>query len=71
MAAAKTYEAPVYFTVPQVKALLGRGWSTERTRRWLKRAGVLEDRHGTLVTTGERLASAFPEVYRRLVLSDT
>ena len=62
-------EPPVYFTVKDIQKLLGRGWTMERTRRWLRRAGVLEDRHGTLVTTSERLASAFPELYRRLVLS--
>jgi hypothetical protein len=71
MAAVKQQVAlPVYFTVPEVARLLGRGWSTRRTRDWLQRAGVLEDRHGTLVTTAERLAASFPEVYRRLVMSD-
>ena len=63
-------DAPVYFTVGDVQKLLGRGWSAQRTRRWLKRAGVLEDRHGTLVTTAERLAASFPEVYRRLTLRE-
>lgn len=69
MASAKL-EMPVYFTVPEIQKVLGRGFSLQRTRRWLKRAGVLEDRHGMLVTTGERLAAAFPEVYRRLALRD-
>lgn len=69
MAAVKI-EPTVYFTVPQIQKLLGRGWTTQRTRRWLDRAGVLERRHGTVMTTGERLASAFPELYRRLVMGD-
>lgn len=69
MATAKV-EPTVYFTVPQIRKLLGRGWTTQRTRRWLDRAGVLERRHGVVLTTGERLASAFPELYRRLVMSD-
>lgn len=62
---------PAYYTPSDLKKHFGRGWTTQRVRRWLKRAGVLEERHGTLITTGERLASAFPEVYRRLVMSDT
>jgi hypothetical protein len=61
---------PAYYTPADLRKHFGRGWTTERVRRWLKRAGVLEKRHGTLVTTGERLASAFPEIYRRLTLSD-
>jgi hypothetical protein len=59
---------PVYYTPKQLRPFYGKGWSTRRVREWLKRAGVLEDRFGTPVVTAERLASAFPEVYRRLVL---
>lgn len=67
---AATKEAPpVYYTPAHLKPYFGKGWSTRRVRRWLERAGVLEDRHGTQVTTSERLASAFPEVYRRMVMS--
>lgn len=69
MAAVKA-EPTVYFTVPQIQKLLGRGWTTRRTRRWLDRAGVLERRHGIVVTTGERLAASFPELYRRLAMGD-
>lgn len=68
--AATNNEPTVYFTVPQISKLLGRGWTTRRTRRWLDRAGVLERRHGVVITTGERLAASFPEIYRRLVMAD-
>lgn len=59
-------EAP-YFEVAQIKAVLGPRWSLRRTRRWLHRAGVLERRHGVLVTTAERLHAEFPEIYARLL----
>ena len=58
----------LYFTVPQIAKVMG--WEVRRARRWLHRAKVLEKRHGTLVTTAERLASEFPETYRRLLDSD-
>lgn len=67
----KQEAAPVYYTAAMLKPYFGRGWTTRRIRRWLDRAGVLEDRHGTTVTTAERLASAFPEVYRRLVMTES
>lgn len=57
----------VYITIPQIQEVVGDGFSTRRLRRWLDRAGVLERRYGTVVTTPERLAVAFPEVYRGLV----
>jgi hypothetical protein len=60
---------PVFYTVPQIAKALGRGWTVRRTRDWLHRAGAIEKRHGTLVTTAERLASEFPEAYRRLLES--
>lgn len=59
-------ESP-YFEVAQIKAVLGSRWSLRRTRRWLHRAGVLERRHGVLVTTAERLHAEFPEIYQRLI----
>jgi hypothetical protein len=61
-------QSPLYYTPQQLAPLFGRGWTTRRVREWLRRAGVLEDRHGTLVTTAERLAAEFPEVYRRLLM---
>lgn len=63
-------QPPCYYTPAQLKPLFGRGWSTQRVRRWLKRAGVLENRHGVVVTTAERLAASFPEIYRRLLQQD-
>jgi hypothetical protein len=62
-------EAP-FFEVAQIKAVLGPRWSLRRTRRWLHRAGVLERRHGVLVTTAERLHAEFPEIYQRLIGAD-
>lgn len=62
---------PLYYTPAQLKPLFGKGWTTRRVRRWLERAGVLEDRHGTICTTAERLAAAFPELYRRLAMSES
>lgn len=55
----------VFLSVKDIARALG--WSPRRTRAWLWRAGVLERRFGTVVTTPERIASAFPEVYRRLL----
>lgn len=60
--------APCYYTPKQLRRFFGKGWSTRRVREWLGRAGVLESRHGTVVTTAERLAAEFPEIYRRLLL---
>lgn len=57
----------IFITVGQVRAALGERWSPRKVRRWLERAGVLERRFGVLVTTPERLATAFPEIYRRLI----
>lgn len=62
--------APVFFTIRQVQRALGSEWSARRIRRWLARAGVLERRFGIVVTTPERLATAFPELYRRLLDED-
>jgi hypothetical protein len=67
----KNETTPCYYTPAQLRPLFGRGWSTRRVRRWLERAGVLENRHGTVVTTAERLAASFPEVYRRLLMSES
>lgn len=58
---------PLFYTVGQVRRAIGMDWSARRVRRWLDRAGALERRFGTVVTTAERLAVAFPEVYRRLI----
>jgi hypothetical protein len=60
---------PCYYTPSQLRPFFGKGWSTRRVRRWLDRAGVLEMRHGTPITTAERLATAFPELYRRLLMT--
>ncbi len=38
------------------------GWSTERTRRWLKSLGALEKRGRKFVTTKTKLRSVFPEM---------
>ncbi len=63
--------APLFYTVKQVQRASGMDhWSARRIRRWLDRAGALERRFGTVVTTPERLATAFPEIYRRLLESD-
>jgi hypothetical protein len=55
----------VYYTPADIARAMG--WSTLRVRRWLKRAGILERRHGTLITTPERLHAEFPEVWHRLI----
>jgi len=67
MAAHARSEPPLFYTIAQVRNAIGADWSARRVRRWLWRAGALERRHGIVVTTPERLASAFPEVYRRLL----
>lgn len=60
-------QPPLFYTIAQVRRAIGMEWSARRVRRWLWRAGALEKRHGVVVTTPERLASSFPEVYRRLL----
>lgn len=63
--------APLFYTIKQVQRAAGmEQWSSRRIRRWLGRAGALERRYGTVVTTPERLAIAFPEIYRRLLEAD-
>lgn len=61
---------PAYYTIAELRRHFGRGWSTQRVRRWLKREGVLEKRGRLFVATSERLAAAFPEVYRRIAQAD-
>ncbi|HET9954151.1 MAG TPA: hypothetical protein VFQ61_06590 [Polyangiaceae bacterium] len=63
-------DAPLFYTIKDVQQAIGPSWSQRRVRRWLSRAGALERRYGTVVTTPERLASSFPEVYQRLLRSD-
>ena len=60
-------DGPLFYRVKDIALLLGPAWSQRRTRGWLARAGALERRFGTLVTSADRLAIAFPEIYRRLL----
>lgn len=55
----------LYFRVPELARAAG--MPLREMRDWLHRAGMLERRHGKLVTTAERVASEFPEAYRRLL----
>ena len=42
------------------------GWSTQRTRRWLKSLGAVEKRGNKWVTTKTRLKLALPEAYEAM-----
>ena len=58
----------LYFRVPRLAAAAG--MELREMRDWLRRAGLLERRHGKLVVTAERVACEFPEAYRRLLEQD-
>lgn len=58
----------LYFRVP--KLAQAAGMDVREMRDWLRRAGLLEWRHGKLVVTAERVACEFPEAYRRLLAED-
>jgi phage antirepressor YoqD-like protein len=57
-------ELPVWLLVADVAALLG--WSTTRTRAWLKRAGACIKRNGRWIVPTDRLRELWPEVADRL-----
>lgn len=67
---------PVYLTVRQVAERLSAGgkfpeWTArdcQKTRRWMKKEGVLIWRGGRQVTTPDRLIESFPEVLDRIML---
>jgi hypothetical protein len=58
---------PLFYTMRDVQRAVGGEWSQRRIRRWLARAGALERRYGTVVTTPQLLATSFPEIYQRLI----
>jgi len=63
-------DGQMFYTVRDVQRAIGGSWSARRVRRWLDRAGALERRFGTVVTTPELLSVSFPEIFRRLVAEE-
>ena len=53
-----------YYTVPELAD--GLGWTRQRARRWLRRAGLLEYRLGRWLVSEERLIQELPELYRHM-----
>lgn len=67
-AGSATSPRATYLSVPDVAQLFG--WTTEATRKWLTKAGLLVRRGGRPVTTPERLHAEFPEAFQRLATRD-
>jgi hypothetical protein len=57
-------DAPVYYSVSDIAAILG--WGYLRTYRWLMREDALVKRGSRLVTTRDKLIATFPEVWQRI-----
>jgi hypothetical protein len=60
----------VYIDVATVAERLGDQWDTQRTRRWLKRAGALVKHGSRYYTTRSRLRSAFPDAYQERFMGE-
>jgi hypothetical protein len=52
-----------FYTVPEVAKLMR--FPVWKARRWMQRQGIAEKRHGTIVTTLDRIGANFPELFGR------
>lgn len=61
-------DGSVFEMATVAKALGGprKGWSTERTRRWLKRAGAARKVNGRWITTPEMLREQMAPIWNQI-----